>query len=177
MDRSARVLPRAFGLGVALGIVLFAPFARAGVFFGAEVDGGTTLGQPSGQHFGYGFLGALGYRFGLGPVFLQPEAQGGYALFPDGTFPTSPLHAARVLGGARFGLGGLVQPAIYGHAGCGWLSSMIDGPAFDAGFSLGFKLVPVFSFGAQVGYNVIMDLGSGETTKWLSFGGHVGVDF
>jgi hypothetical protein len=174
MARTARL---ASAGGVALGFALLAPSARAGVFLGADVDGGVSVGQPAGTHAGYGFLGTLGYRFGLGSVFLQPEAQGGYSLFPGGTFPTSPLHAARVLGGARFGLAGPVQPAIYGHAGCGWLAPALDGPALDAGVALGFKLVPVFSFGLQLGYNMVENLATGDATKWVSFGGHVAFEF
>jgi hypothetical protein len=146
--------------------------ARAGVFIGAQLDGGVSIGAP-GVHPGVGFLGALGYRIGLGPVFLQPEVEGGTIFFP-GTL--TPLHATRILGGARLGLSGKVQPAVYGHAGVGWLAATIDGPSFNAGVSLAFKLVPLFSFGVQGGYDVLMVLASGQATRWFDFGLHAGVE-
>jgi hypothetical protein len=88
----------------------------------------------------------------------------------------------RVLGGARFGLSGIFQPALYGHAGIGWLGAGRDGRAFDGGFSLGFKLIPVLRFGAQIGYNVLTvpnDGAVGQTTtmKWLSYGAFAAVEF
>ncbi len=147
--------------------------ARAGVFLGAELDAGGGFDMPAGTHVGYGFLASIGYRILLGPVFLQPEAEAGYSVFP-GAF--TPPHAARNLGGVRFGFGGVVQPAIFGHAGAGWLTSNIAGPAFDAGLSLSFKLVPFFLFGAQAAYNVVMVLSDGTATRWVSFGVHAGVD-
>jgi hypothetical protein len=146
--------------------------ARAGVFLGAQLDGGVSIGAP-GVHPGVGFLGALGYRIGLGPVFLQPEGEGS-TLFFSGT--VLPLHPTCILGGARLGLSGKVQPAVYGHAGVGWLAAAVDGPSLDAGVSLAFKLVPLFSFGVQGGYDVLMVLASGQATKWFDFGIHAGVE-
>jgi hypothetical protein len=170
---------------LAAAFVLVSPReARAGFYVGGEFDAASSFGAPEGYNQGFGFVGQLGYRIGLGPVFLAPEAQGSYLAFPyradTGTGPA--LHATRVLGGARFGLGGLVQPQLYGHAGVGWLGSDRNGRAFDGGFALGFKLIPYLRFGAQVGYNVVTiqnDLGTGMSTtlKWLSYGVHAGLEF
>jgi len=147
--------------------------ARAGVFLGAEFDGGAGFDMPPNTSIGPGFLATLGYRFGLGPVFLQPEIQGGYSVFPGAE---APPHVARILGGARFGLGGLVQPQVFAHAGGGFTGAPGTGPAFDGGIGLAFKLVPIFSFGVQGAYNVVLDTGD-ATMKWLSFGVHVGLEF
>jgi hypothetical protein len=148
--------------------------ARAGVFLGAELDGGAGFEMPANTHVGYGFLASLGFRIPLGPLFLQPEAQGGYQVFPGATVPP---HAARVVGGVHLGLRGIFQPQIFGHAGVGWLSSEVDGPALDAGIGLAFKLVPLFTFGAQGAYNVVLDLSDHAATRWLSFGLHAGLEF
>ena len=169
-----RTTPLALAACIVGSVLVTAREARAGVFIGAEFDGAAGLGLRQGTSLGYGFLGELGYRIGLGPVFLQPEAAGSYMTFPGGVTST---HAARVLGGARFGLAMMVQPAIFAHAGAGFLGSSLDGPALDAGVSLGFKLVPIFSFGVQGAYNVVMLLGAGDTTKWVSFGVHAAVEF
>jgi len=170
MRRSLLAAPAAC---LAAAFVLASPReARAGFHVGGELDAASTFGAPAGHGNGFGFVGQLGYRFTLGPVFLSPEAQGSYLVFPyRDAGAGSALHATRVLGGARFGLSGLVQPALYGHAGIGWLGSDRNGRAFDGGFALGFKLIPYLRFGAQVGYNVVTiqnDLGSGVSTtlKW-----------
>jgi hypothetical protein len=176
-----RPIPLALASCLAAAAVLAPPrSARAGIFIGAEFDAGQPLSMPTGTHPGYGFMGSLGYRIGIGPIFLQPEAQGGYLLFPTDLMQNS--HVARVLGGVRLGLGSIVQPAIYGHAGVGWLDMYTTGRAFDAGVALAFKLVPLFSFGAQAGYNVVSvpdtsPQAPGAATKWLSYGAHVAVDF
>ena len=165
----------AFAPCLAVAAVLATPReARAGVYLGAEFDGGTMLAAPKGAKTGYGFGGTLGYRFGLGPVFLQPEAKGQYLVFPFDMADT--LHTTRILFGGRFGLGSMVQPQIFGHAGIGWLGSGVDGPAFDVGFALGFKLIPLLRFGAQVGYNVVTIRSLDAATKWIEYGVHAAIE-
>jgi hypothetical protein len=160
---------------LAAAAILAAPReARAGVFLGADFDAGTMLSPPPGAKSGFGFGGTVGYRFGLGPVFLQPEATGQYLVFPFES--ADALHTTRVLGGGRFGLGAMVQPQIFGHAGVGWLGSGVDGPTFDVGFALDFKLIPILRFGAQVGYNVVTIRSADTATKWIDYGVHVGVE-
>jgi hypothetical protein len=148
--------------------------ARAGIFLGAEYDAVQGIDLPGVTRSGDGFRGTLGYRIGLGPIFLQPEAQGSYMLFP--TDAGDHIHVARAMGGARLGLSGIFQPAIFGHAGVGWLDTFTDGRAFDAGISLAFKLIPVLSFGAQASYDVVTIASTGLATRWLSYGAHVAIE-
>jgi hypothetical protein len=148
--------------------------ARAGIFVGAELDGGHGIAMPAGTEEGVGFLGTLGYRIGIGPVFLQPELQGGYLLFPvEGA---DAAHVARVLGGARFGRPGMIQPSIFGHVGAGWLDGDTNGIACDAGVALALRLIPLLSFGAQAAYNVVTITSTGGATKWVGYGVHVAVE-
>ena len=170
--RIAPLLGCAVGIAAALALPRE---ARAGVFLGAEYDAGQGVDMPAGTRTGYGFVGALGYRIGLGPVFLQPEAQGSYMIFPSDAGEHTTV--ARALGGARFGLSGIFQPAIYAHLGVGWLDPQTNGRAVDAGLSLAFKLIPVLSFGGQAGYNTLTVASTGVTTKWVSYGGHIAVEF
>ena len=178
---------RSFLVGSVACLAAFAAFAspreaRSGFFLGAELDAASAFDQP-GASIGYGFVGTLGYRIGLGPIFVQPEAQGSHMVFPvtDGVLdvPTS----TRILGGARLGLGRMVQPQIFGHAGVGWVGEGINGRAFDGGFALGFKLIPLLRFGAQIAYNVVTiqndprALGESTSMKWLSYGAHAGIEF
>jgi hypothetical protein len=171
-----RTLLAALAPCLAAAAVLASPrAARAGIFLGAEIDGEEGTNLPGGARAGLGFLGTFGYRIHLGPVFLQPEARAGYLAFPDAAVGDL-AHVASALGGLRFGLLGRIQPSIFGHVGVGWLDSDADGPAFDAGLALGFKLIPLLSFGAQAAYNVVT-LTSGEPApRWVSFGLHLAVE-
>ena len=153
--------------------------ARAGFLLGAEFDAGTQVSNAGSSGNGYGFVGILGYRIKLGPVFLQPEAEGSYMVFPESL---GTLHATRVTGGGRFGLAGLFQPALFAHMGIGWLGEGRNGRDFDVGLQLGFKLIPYLRFGAQISYNVLQvpnDVVAGNTTnfKWLGYGAHAAVEF
>jgi hypothetical protein len=162
-------------LAAAAAVLIPARDAHAGMFLGAELDAANQIDGPKGAQIGSGFMGTLGYRIGLGPIFLQPEAQSGYMSFPVdmGQNP----HLWRVVGGARLGLNRMVQPAAFAHLGVGWLGSSLgtNGKAFDAGLQLGFKLIPILRFGAQAAYNVtILD---GSTIKWVSYGAHAAIEF
>ncbi len=149
--------------------------ANAGIFLGAQLDAGQGIGMPpAARPEGIGFLGTFGYRIGIGPVFLQPEAQGGYTLFPADSRDV--IHVARALGGLRFGKQGMIEPSIFGHAGAGWLGSDTTGIACDAGLALAFKLVPFFSFGAQAAYSVVTLTTGGAATKWVEYGLHVAIE-
>ncbi|APR86583.1 Hypothetical protein A7982_11932 [Minicystis rosea] len=179
---------RSFLVGFAACLAAFAVVAapkkaHAGFFLGAEFDAASAFDQP-GASIGYGFVGTLGYRIGLGPIFLQPEAQGSHMVFPVSDGYTDVPTSTRILGGARVGLGRMVQPQLFGHAGVGWVGDGINGRAFDGGFALGFKLIPLLRFGAQIAYNVVtiqndprtLD-GSSTSLKWLSYGAHAGIEF
>ncbi|MFT3764614.1 MAG: hypothetical protein QM820_03715 [Minicystis sp.] len=173
-----------FAAGLAAAFVLASPReAHAGFFLGAEFDAASAIDQP-GASIGYGFVGAAGYRISLGPVFVQPEAQGSHMVFPASDGVGEAPHATRVMGGARLGLARMVQPQLFGHAGVGWVGDGINGRAFDAGFALGFKLIPFFRFGAQVAYNVVTIQNDPRTLtltstslKWISYGAHAAIEF
>jgi len=100
----------------------------------------------------------------------------------------------------RFGgsglISGVIEPAIFGHAGYGWIWSGLDddptdfhlrGPAFDVGFALDVKVVRYFRFGAHGVYNAVVGRVPGSipyqggepplAVKWISFGLHAGVGF
>lgn len=170
--RRTLVIGSVAGLAAAVAVLAVSGEARAGFFLGAELDGGTPINAP-GLSTGYGFVGMAGYRIGLGPVFLQPELQGSYMVFPGTVIAGK---ATRILGGGRFGLGRMVQPAIFAHAGIGWVNGD-NAPALDAGLALGFKLIPFLRFGIQAAYNVVALSGQSSALKWVSYGAHVGVEF
>lgn len=171
--------------------LLLAPTA-ARAAGGGHVDADLDLGAPMETGtFAVGAGGRLGWRFDLGPVWLQPEAGGYYTSFlnvrPTDALPSgASTHAVRALGGARLGgaglISGVIEPALFGHAGYGWISSQVKGPAFDVGFALDLQLVRHLSFGLQGAYNVVADqidyIGGGTSAlKWISYGVHAGASF
>lgn len=157
----------------ALAVLVSVREARAGFYVGAEMDASSPISAPTART-GFGFFGTLGYRLGLGPVFIQPEAQAGYLSFLTST--ASAPRATRILGGARVGLARMVQPTLFGHVGIGWLGAGQEGPALDAGFALGFKVIPYLRFGGQVAYNVVT-VPSASSLKFISYGAHAGIEF
>ena len=187
-----RHIPR---LLLPLAILLAPALAHAGVTTGVDFD----LGAPLGAHLvDYSAsLGArVGYRFDLGPVWIQPEAGASFTSFKEGPMSVG-LDVPRILGGARFGLGlsRVVQPAVFGHGGVGWYSNEVAGPAGAAGLAIDFALVPRFSFGAQVSYNILtaqersmslVTTGTGSlpvtmttplSIQWIAAGVHGGFTF
>lgn len=150
--------------------------ARAGIAVSAELDAAQGIELPSGARAGYGLGGTLGYRIGIGPIFVQPEAQGSYFAFPAGTGGIQ-TRMLRLMGGARVGLLGRFQPTVFAHAGGAWLDTYTSGRSMAAGFAMGFKLLPVLIVGAQAAYNVVSVSGTLGTPRWVSYGAHVTVDF
>ena len=163
---------------------------------GAQIAADLELGAPmDGGTFALGGGGRFGWRFDLGPIWLQPEAAGHYVHFFGGFgcdewCPDWQARASRALGGLRLGgaglISGVIEPSLFGHAGYGFRSSKVHGPAFDAGFALDVKAARVFRFGIHGAYNVIVgrsDLPpysgpvSWPATKWVTLGLHVGAGF
>jgi hypothetical protein len=175
-----------------LAVLCLAP-STANAEVGGRVDLDLDLGAPMiDRDITFGIGGRFGWRFDVGPAWLQPEAGGSYTFFhcsncPDITFFRSDLRVARMFGGLRLGGAGLVarviEPAIFAHAGYGWLSSSLSGPSADFGFSLDVHFVRYFRFGAHAAYNVVSTSSEhdyGEihyASKWISAGLHLGVAF
>jgi hypothetical protein len=190
-----------FLLLAAPALSLIASVAHADV--GGQVAVDLDLGGPmDARPLALGAAGRFGWRFDLGPVWLQPEATGGYTAFVGTTCDlcVNAKRAVRVLGGARIGgsglISGAIEPAIFGHAGYGWVWSGLDddsndlhlrGPAFDVGFALDVKVVRYFRFGAHGVYNAVVgrvpessQYQGGDpppAVKWISAGLHAGVAF
>jgi hypothetical protein len=178
---------RTAAASLALGAVLAAATpASAGGTLDVDFNFATLVGP---ERLLYGVAGRAGWRFDLGPAWIQPEAGGEYMAVPC-CLNGVQIHVARVLGGARLGatdrIGGVVEPSLFGHAGYGWLAPSMNGPTFDVGVALDVRLVPRFRFGVQGAYNVVTvppspsylaEVMSPYTVQWVSFGVHAGVSF
>jgi len=174
--------------------------ARAEV--GGQVAAELDLGAPmdTTEKLAIGGGGRFGWRFGLGPIWLQPEAVGSVATFVYDTCNLCQTsdRAVRVTGGVRVGgsglISGVIEPALFGHAGYGWvrvsahypegevISADRKGPAFDVGFALDVKAVRYFRFGVHGAYNVVVvhfepPAAPTWAMKWITFGLHAGAAF
>ena len=192
---------------------------------GLRLDADLDLGSPMGMsesRLSLGVGGRLGWRLEVGPVWLQPEVGGSYTAFttytprgspnplmPDPLFCEVCLHLitehpARVFGGLRLGgaglISGVIEPALFGHAGYGWVTSGVDGyrswsgsinpaylldrsaPTFDFGIALDVNAFRQVRFGVHGAYDVVAyptrvtdRAGFQGAVSWLSYGLHLGV--
>jgi hypothetical protein len=191
---------------LALAAFLSAPAAHAGPGFDVDLSMGPHLG--GGAYIGsatiaYAVAGRAGWRFALGPVWIQPDAGGEYTAIHDGGYTgyagtgvapaAGSFQIARVLVGARIGalVGRVVEPALYAHGAVAWLLGQHGvGPAVDAGVAIDLKLVPRLRFGIHSAYNhasfsVPCPAGIsceglqviGPSVDWLTYGVHAGMGF
>ena len=152
---------------LALAALLAAPTAQAGPGFDLDLSLGPNLGGGAytGTTIAYAVTGRAGWRFDLGPVWIQPEAGGDYTAIRDGGFvdvtgadttTLSTFEIARALFGVRVGgrIARVVEPALYAHGAVAWfLGHRGVGPAVDAGIAIDLALVPRFRFGIHSAYN------------------------
>lgn len=162
-------------------VLSFSAPANAGLTIHVEQDFGVVTN--GGADFGLGFSGRIGYRIGLGPLWIAPELGGGYLSF--GEVGANSIHPSRVYGGGRLGLGGFVQPQIYGHAGYGWMGGVRDisfrGAMFEVGGALDLRVIPLLGIGVHAGYTSNDSINEGllgrGAINWVNFGVHAGLTF
>jgi hypothetical protein len=137
--------------------LLLAPaLADAVVTTAVDFDAGGSI-PTSRSLSGYSTsLGAqVGYRFDLGPVWIQPEVGGSFTGFHT-TY--ADLDVPRIVGGARLGVpfARLLQVAVYAHGGVGWYGTAARGGTGTVGLALDVTPVRHFSVGAHVGYSGLL---------------------
>jgi hypothetical protein len=150
----------------------------------ADVEGAAVVESPhtpSGNSLGAGtgFKGRVGEQFHVPLVRFTPEVGYGYSRFfaasTSGT--TYDWDAHRIIGGVRVGLGEIIVPTIYGHAGYGWRATgdpsvpNAGGATFDAGLALDLHLLPIIGFGAHAEYTYLD--ARPYVPQWLAFGLHM----
>lgn len=120
---------------------------REGVALGFDVGPNFVVvgDDVSEDSAGVGFAGRIGYRLALDLVDATPELKLGFES------PGTP-NAFRAMGGLRLGLGTLVSPVVFAHAG--GLVGDLDGFVWDAGGGVRLNLGEL-SLGAEVSYNQV----------------------
>jgi len=154
--------------------------AHAEPVVGADMHGTVVVGDARGPiNGGFGFDGRFGYRFSAVLVALTPEVGAGY-IHLVGDVPDAERGITRVFAGARLGLGVIVQPAIFAHAGYGWVSlTNVDGsdraPMFDGGLAVDLRLIPHITPGVHAAYNTVTT--SPVAHQWVDLGAHLEIAF
>jgi hypothetical protein len=148
--------------------------AYAGISLAADANVGVGLSPLS---FGTGYAGRLGYDLKLGPLGITPEI--GASCFRL----SEEERAARVFGGGRLRIRGLIEPSAYWHYGYGWVVGQgRGGPGVDMGGALDLSLA-LFRVGAHAGIVSVQSsarAGRYEVVKpleWIEAGLHAGLDF
>ena len=147
-----RHLPRIL---IPLALLLAPTLAHAAVTTAVDFDlGAPTLSTRKLPGYAAALGARVGYRFDLGPVWIQPEGGASYTSFKDLPM-TAGLDVPRFIAGARLGLAlsPLVQPSLYGHGGVGWFGHAAPGGTGTVGLAIDVMPARHFSFGAQVGYS------------------------
>jgi hypothetical protein len=125
-----------------------------------------------------------GLRFGrewnLVLVKLTPEIQGNYHAFGG----SSDVRQFGVMGGGRVGLGLLVQPSVFAHAGVGhfgYKTTTADVSQTSLGYDLGVALditaLPLLDIGAHASLNGVAGDDDVRSIAWYAVGGHVAFSF
>lgn len=142
--------------------------ARADWVVGADLHAAFPIARGNVPPPAFGFDGRFGYRLGVGPIFVQPELDGGYVGFTG-------AHMARFMVGGRLGLDGIFQPQLFAHGGVGTTDVGYEtdfGYRFDGGLALDLKAIPLLSLGLHGAFNV-----AGANGMYATAGGHAGLHF
>jgi hypothetical protein len=173
--------PLRFGAAVVLGACLLTPGrARADTVIAGDLDFVLPINQPDAIDPGGGFGIRLGHQFHVPLLVLTPEIGFTYAGFAGA------LTSYRGIAGLRFGVGEIVRPGVFAHAGIGRTS--VDVPAgapdpshtgftYDAGAFLDFTLLPFVNIGAHAAYNGQAGNDDMDALQWTAFGGHAALVF
>lgn len=145
--------------------------AHAGPELGVDFDGALPVDSHGTLDGGGGFGIRLGHQVHLPGLRLTPELDYGYMhLFGANGWPDVTTH--RIEGGLRLGIGELLVPFAFLHAGYGWRVSDAPVPAgsgfaVDVGIGLDLTLGPL-SVGGHVGYASIA--ADPNDPKWVILG-------
>ncbi|HEY6555924.1 MAG TPA: hypothetical protein VI072_01570 [Polyangiaceae bacterium] len=181
-----RVFPSVARRGLAAGAAvaacwLAAPSARADTVIAADLDFVVPINDGSEDiSSGAGFGIRVGQQLDLPALVLTPELGFTYAGFDGG------VKAYRGVAGLRLGVGEILRPGVFAHAGIGRLSfDMPSGVAdpshtaftFDAGAFLDFTLLPFLNIGAHAAYNRQAGSDELDAFQWASLGAHAALVF
>jgi hypothetical protein len=129
--------------------------ARADVAIAFDADYATPL-KLDGVTSGYGFGVRLGSPLHIPFLVLTPEVGFTYHAFGGDASAT----VYRGIGGLRLGVGEIIRPGVYGHAGYGARKVDVAGRSdtsssftYDVGAFLDLTVIPLLDLGIHAGYD------------------------
>jgi hypothetical protein len=129
---------------------------------------------------GFGGGVRIGNQWNLLLLTLTPEFGASYQAFEG----ASDADAFRFVAGGRLGLGFILQPSVFAHAGVGHFGYELPGRdvsqtslAYDVGAALDLTALPIIDIGAHVTAAGIAGDDSDDALSWVAVGAHVSLNF
>jgi hypothetical protein len=175
---TARLSPKASSVGLFAFVasLVFPALASADGQFSVDVEAVYPENEPHDD--GVGFGARFGHEWDLLLLHITPEIGANYHAF--GGAPDAESFA--VLGGGRVGIGFIIEPSAFLHAGIGHYSyEAVDvevsqtGLAYEMGLALDFTLLPVIDLGAHAALAGVSgdDEEDLDSFDWIALGGHI----
>lgn len=140
-----------------------------------SLEAAAAFPSAHGADNGFGLGARFGHQWRIPLLSIVPELGFRYDHFSG---PASRA-AWAIYGGGRVGIGFIIQPSVFLHAGVGHEGGPQPGTslAYDLGAALDVTAFPVIDFGPQLVYAGIAGSGSRDAISWLELGGHLTFNF
>jgi hypothetical protein len=146
-----------------------------------SLDVEAALPANEGHDDGWGLGARVGNKWDLVLVSLTPEVGFNYHTFGG----TPDAEAFAVVAGGRIGIGFVIEPSAFIHAGIGHVGyNRAVGDdysrtslAYEGGLALDLTLLPVIDIGAHAALAGITGNAAEDGFSWLAIGGHVSFNF
>ncbi|MGC4095453.1 MAG: hypothetical protein QM756_47515 [Polyangiaceae bacterium] len=170
---------RVLGIGVALCTLLAPNAAHAKPKLALDLEAAFPGDVPDATR-GFGGGLRIGNEWNLVLVKLTPEIQGNYHEFGG----ASDASQWGMMAGGRVGVGLILQPSVFAHAGVGhfgYRTASADvsqtSLAYDMGLALDITALPLLDIGAHASLNGVAGDDNAKSFAWYALGGHVAFSF
>ncbi len=157
---------------------LVSAIAAAETKVAVDVEASRTT-TPS-RHGGYGVGLRIGHAWDLPLLSLTPEFSASFHRFSGAPAAST----ERFMAGGRLGLGFVIEPSVFAHAGVGHYSyDDVGGEhshtslGYDVGLALDLTALPVIDLGVHAAAAGVAGSPAREPFPWLTLGGHVAFGF
>lgn len=170
------ITTRVLGLALGFGVLFAARPAHATGKLALDLEAALPTDSVPDAKAGWGGAVRFGNEWNLVLLKLTPEIQGNYHSFGG----ASEANQFGVMAGGRLGIGLLLQPSVYAHAGVGhygYHTLLRDvsqtSLAYDVGLALDITALPIVDIGAHASLNGVAGDDDADPFTWYSIGGHI----
>jgi hypothetical protein len=157
-------------------VLSFSNAAHAGGKLAVDVDAALPTDSPKGVDNGWGAGVRLGHQWDLLLVNLTPEFGFHYTSFGG----AADMTAWNAVAGGRLGIGLILEPSVFAHAGLGHYGGSIGNADFsqtslgyDFGVALDLTVLPIIDIGAHATWMGIAGDKETDPLNWVAVGGHI----